>query len=146
MTLGKIILGYLAGILVFVLLGFVFTYARTGLELFDLPFVVGLTMLTAVDVVKTLGPILAINIVLGLFLHRLELAFLWLPIGTAMIIVSHHLTADEYGLEPVLDLGFVNTTMLYLPLVGISTLLGALIFEVVFFRMRRSESRKRRVA
>lgn len=128
MSKKRAVMTYLVLILLLVLLAIGITLIRGGADLrpIDPKLTVGLTAITLINVVKSFGMIVGLNIVAGFLLKRPTPVALWIPIGAAFVVVAHQLLGNSFGLMELDRIGRVDAFLMYLPAVGLVSLLGGL--------------------
>ncbi|WP_456388095.1 hypothetical protein [Profundibacter sp.] len=91
MSKKRAIAAYLILILLLVLLAIGITLIRGGANLqpIDPKLTVGLTALTLINVVKSFGLVVGLNIVAGFLLKRPPYVVLWIPAATVVVLLAH---------------------------------------------------------
>lgn len=120
---------YVVLILILVLVAIGLTVIRGGADLqpLDPKLTVGLTVITLVNVVKTFGMIVGLNVFVGFFLKLPSSVILWIPIATVFVLVAHQQLGSYFGLMGLNRIGRMDAFMMYLPAVGLASLIGGLL-------------------
>lgn len=120
---------YFGLIVVLVLIAIGLTVIRGGADLrpLDPRLTVGLTALTLINVIKTFGVIVGLNVFVGFFLKRPSSVVLWIPIATVFVLVAHQQLGSYFGLMTLNRIGRMDAFMMYLPAVGLASLIGGLL-------------------
>lgn len=120
---------YLGLILVLVLIAIGLTVIRGGADLrpLDAKLTVGLTAITLINVIKTFGVIVGLNVFVGFLLKRPSSVVLWIPIATVFMLVAHQQIGSHFGLMDLDRIGQMDAFMMYLPAVGLASLVGGLL-------------------
>ncbi len=105
------------------------TLIRGGADLrpIDPKLTVGLTVTIFINVVKTFGMIVGLNVFIGFLLKAPALIVFWIPLGTVFTVGVHLLFASSFGLVPLEQIGRMDAFLMYLPAVGLASLAGGLL-------------------
>ncbi len=122
MTKKRAVVTYLVLILLLGLLAIVITYMRSGAEN-----IAQQTIDATVEVIKSFGMIIGLNIFVGYLIKWPSSVVLWIPISTVFVLVAHQQLGDWFGLVALNDIGRVDAFLMYLPAVGLASLLGGLL-------------------
>lgn len=116
-------------ILILALVAIGLTVIRGGADLqpLDPMLIVGLTMTTLINVIKTFGMIVGLNIFAGFLLKQPSSVVLWMPISTVFVLVAHQQLGNYFGLVDLNLVGRMDAFMMYLPAVGLASLIGGLL-------------------
>lgn len=118
----RAVVTYLVLILLLGLLAIAITYMRSGAENLALQ-----TIDTTVEVIKSFGMIIGLNIFVGFLIKWPSSVVLWVPISTVFVLVAHQQLGDWFELAALNDIGRVDAFLMYLPAVGLASLLGGLL-------------------
>lgn len=129
MSKKRTIATYLGLILALVLIAIGLTLLRGGADLqpIDPKLTLGLTALTVINVVKTFWMIVGLNILVGFLIKRPLFVALWIPIGTLVVLLAHHQLGARFGLMELGRIGHIDAFLMYLPAVGLASLLGGVL-------------------
>jgi len=122
MTKKRAILTYFILTLLLGLLTIVITYFRGGGE-----YLVGRSVDSTVEVIRSFGMIIGLNVFVGYLIKWPSSVVLWIPITTVFVLVAHQQLGDWLGLESLNDIGRMDAFLTYLPAVGLVSLLGGLL-------------------
>lgn len=122
---------YLGLIFLTMLIALVITFYRGDLRPFDAKLTVGLTGLTLMAVIKSIGVVIAVNAVIGFVLRRPGAVVLWIPLGVVMVVLVHHFLGERFGLMGLDRIGRVDAFLMYLPGVALFSLAGGLLGAIV---------------
>lgn len=122
MTKKRAVVTYFVLTLVLGVLAIAITYLRSGGEQ-----LIGQTVETAVEVIKSFGVIIGLNVFIGYLVKWPSSVVLWIPIATVFVLVAHQQLGDWFGLTSLNDLGRMDAFLMYLPAVGLASLLGGLL-------------------
>lgn len=116
-------------ILILALVAIGLTVIRGGADLLPLDpkLTVGLTMMTLINVIKTFGMIVGLNVFVGFFLKQPSSVVLWMPISTVFVLVAHQQLGSHFGLMDLNRVGRMDAFMMYFPAVGLASLIGGLL-------------------
>ncbi|MCF6315348.1 MAG: hypothetical protein L3J30_03460 [Marinosulfonomonas sp.] len=81
--------------------------------------------------IKSFGMIIGLNIFVGFLIKWpssvvLSSVVLWIPISTVFMLVAHQQLGDWFGSVALNDIGRMDAFLMYLPAVGLASLLGML--------------------
>ena len=122
MTKTRAVVTYLILILLLGLLAIVITYMRSGAENLAQQ-----TINTTVEVLKSFGMIIGLNVFIGFLIKWPSSVVLWIPISTVFVLVAHQQLGDWFGLVALNDIGRVDAFLMYLPAVGLASFAGGLL-------------------
>lgn len=122
MTKKRAISTYFILTLLLGLLAIAITYFRGGGE-----YLVGRTVESTVEVIRSFGMIIGLNVFVGYLIKWPSSVVLWIPITTVFVLVAHQQLGDWLGLETLNDIGRIDAFLTYLPAVGLASLLGGLL-------------------
>jgi len=129
MSKKRAIVIYLVLILLLVIVAIGITLIRGGADLrpIDPKLTIGLTAITLINVVKSFGMIVGLNILIGVLIKRSSSVVLWIPVGTVIVLVAHQLLGAQFGLIGLDRIGRMDAFLMYLPAVGLASLLGGML-------------------
>jgi len=122
MTKKRAVVTYLVLIFLLGLIALAITYSRGGAEHLALQ-----TMESTLTVIKSFGMIIGLNVFVGFLIKWPSSVVLWVPISTVFVLVAHQQLGDWFGLESLNDIGRMDAFLMYLPAVGLASLLGGLL-------------------
>ncbi len=122
MTKKRAVVTYSILILLLVLIAIAITYMRSGAEN-----IAQQTIDTTVEVIKSFGMIIGLNIFVGFLIKWPSSVVLWIPISTVFVLVAHQQLGDWFGLVALDDIGRMDAFLTYLPAVGLASLLGGML-------------------
>ncbi len=122
MTKKRAVVTYFILTLLLGLLAIAITYMRGGGE-----YLVGRTMDTTVEVMRSFGMIIGLNVFVGYLIKWPSSVVLWIPITTVFVLIAHQQLGDWFGLESLNGLGRMDAFLMYLPAVGLASLLGGML-------------------
>lgn len=122
MTKKRAIATYLILILLLGLLAIAITYMRGGGE-----HLISQTVESTVEVIKSFGVIIGLNVFVGYLIKWPSSVVLWIPITTVFVLIAHQQLGDWFGLESLNDIGRIDAFLMYLPAVGLASLLGGML-------------------
>jgi len=122
MTKKRTVVTYLILILLLGLLAIAITYMRGGSE-----HLVSRTVESTVEVMKSFGMIIGLNVFVGYLIKWPSSVVLWIPITTVFVLIAHQQLGDLFGLESLNDIGRIEAFLIYLPAVGLASLLGGML-------------------
>lgn len=131
MTRNSAIWTYLTLIFLTALIALAITFLRGDLRPFDPKLTAGLTALTLVAVIKSIGVVVAVNAIVGFILRRPGAVVLWIPLGLAMVVLAHHFLGENLGLMRLERIGWADALLMYLPSVAFFSLVGGLLGTIV---------------
>ena len=129
MSKKRTIVTFLVLFLLLVLVAIAFTLIRGGADLrpIDPKLTVGLTVISFINVVKTFGAIVGLNVFVGFLIKRPSGIIWWIPIATVFVLVAHQQLGDSFGLMSLDRIGRLDAFMMYLPAVGVASLAGGFL-------------------
>lgn len=129
MSKKRAVMTYLGLVLVLVLIAVCLTVIRGGADLrpLDPKLTVGLTVISLINIIKTFGAIVGLNVFAGFFLKRPSSVILWIPIATVFVLVAHQQIGSYFGLMDLNRVGRVDAFLMYFPAVGLASLIGGLL-------------------
>ncbi|HBQ37230.1 MAG TPA: hypothetical protein DD729_10435 [Rhodobacteraceae bacterium] len=129
MSKKRAVITFLVLLFVLILVAIVFTLIRGGADMrpIDPKLTVGLTAITFINVVKTFGMIVGLNVFVGFLIKKPASIVFWIPIGAAVVTVAHHQFGDSFGLMSVARIGWLDAFLMYVPAVGLASLVGGLL-------------------
>lgn len=129
MSKNRITVIYLALTLLLVLVAIGLTLIRGGADLqpIDPRLTVGLTAITLINVIKSFGLIVGLNVIVGFLLKRPSIVVIWAPIGTVLVLIAHQQIGVRFGLMEMGRIGWSDAFMMYLPAVGLASIIGGLL-------------------
>ncbi|PHQ99415.1 MAG: hypothetical protein COB39_03835 [Marinosulfonomonas sp.] len=119
MTRKRAVVTYL--VLSLVLISITIPYTRSGVENLAQQ-----TIDTTVEVIKSFGMIIGLNIFVGFLIKWPSSVVLCIPISTVFMLVAHQQLGDWFGPVALNDIGRMDAFLMYLPAVGLASLLGML--------------------
>ena len=122
MTKKLAVVTYSILILLLVLIALAITYLQGGAE-----HLAQKTLDSTVNVIKSFGMIIGLNIFVGFLIKWPSSVVLWIPITTVFVLVAHQQLGDWFGLVALNDIGRMDAFLMYLPAVGLACLLGGLL-------------------
>lgn len=122
MTKKRAVTTYLILILLLGLLAIAITYMRGGAE-----HLISQTVESTVEVIKSFGVIIGLNVFVGYLIKWPSSVVLWIPITTVFVLIAHQQLGDWFGLESLNDIGRIDAFLMYLPAVGLASLLGGML-------------------
>lgn len=131
MTQKRPLLIYLLLFILLVLVAAAITFYRGDLTPFDPKLTMGLTALTLVSVMRTFGLIVGLNLIAGFLLKRPLAVLAWIIPGTGLVLGAHALFGAGFGLVELARIGWVDAYLMYLPAVGLMSLLGAVLGQIL---------------
>lgn len=129
MSKKRAVITFLVLLFVLILVAIVFTLIRGGADLrpIDPKLTVGLTVISFINVVKTFGAIVGLNVFVGFLIKRPSGIVWWIPIATVFVLVAHQQLGDSFGLMSLDRIGRLDAFMMYLPAVGVASLAGGFL-------------------
>lgn len=129
MSKNRITVTYLVLNLLLVLVAIGLTLIRGGADLqpIDPMLTVGLTAITLINVIKSFGLIVGLNVIAGFLLKRPSIVVIWAPIGTVLVLIAHQQIGVRFGLMEMGRIGWSDAFMMYLPAVGLASIIGGLL-------------------
>lgn len=118
---------FLILLLVLVATGLTLVRGEADLQPIDPKLTIGLIAITLINVIKSLGVIVGLNVIVGPLLKRPSFVVLWIPVGTILIMVAHQHIGSHFGLMALGRIGWADAFMMYLPAVGLACLVGGLL-------------------
>lgn len=131
MTRTRMIWAYLALILLMMVVAGAITFVRGDLRPFDPKLTAGLSALTLMAVMRTLWAVLGVAVIAGFLLRRPPAVVLWIPVGTVLAVLVHLYAGEWLGLIRLERIGWLDAFLMYLPTVGLFSLLGGLLASVL---------------
>lgn len=125
MTKKRAIVTYLVLIFLLGLIALAITYARGGADQ-----IAQQTIDSTLAVIKSFGMIIGLNVFVGFLIRWPSSVVLWVPISTVFVLVAHQQLGDWFGLTSLNEIGRMNAFLMYLPAVGLASLLGGLLGNV----------------
>lgn len=122
---------YLILILAIILIGAALTFIRADLGTFDPKLTFGLTAITLLSVMSSMGAVVGGNVIIGFLLKTPLKVVLWVPIGAGLALAAHHFLGGYLGLMGLDRVGIVDAFLMYLPSVGLLSLIGGLMGSVL---------------
>lgn len=98
------------------------TYLRSGSEQ-----LISQTVDTTFEAIKSFGIIIGLNVFIGYFIKWPSSIVLFIPIATVFVLVAHQQFGEWLGLTSLNDIGRMDAFLMYLPAVGLASLLGGLL-------------------
>lgn len=129
MSKNRAIITFLILFLLLVLVAIGITLFRGGADLrpIDPKLTVGLTAITLINVIKTFGMIVGLNVFVGYLLKRPSSIVLWIPVGAALVVVAHQQFGASFDLMEISRIGWLDAFLMYVPAVGVASLVGGLL-------------------
>jgi len=129
MSRKRAIISFLILFVLLVLVAIGITLIRGGADLrpIDPKLTLGLTAISFINVVKTFGVIVGLNVFAGFLIKRPSGIVWWIPIATVFVLVAHQQLGDSFGLMSLNRIGRMDAFLMYLPAVGVASLVGGLL-------------------
>lgn len=122
MTKKRAVVTYLVLIFLLGLIAVAITYLRGGAE-----HLAQQTIDTTVEVIRSFGMIIGLNVFIGFLIKWPSSVVLWVPIATVFVLVAHQQLGDWFGLVSLNDIGRIDAFLMYLPAVGLASMVGGLL-------------------